>query len=358
MQSRASPVSFLLVQSPVGVAIVGAGYWGKNLIRNFLASDDFTVRWVVDYDEAVARRTLAGEGGDVRVTREISVALADPGVDAVVIATPAATHSGLGRLALEAGKHLLVEKPLAHTLAAGRELVELARQHSLTLMVDHTYCYAGPVDLLGTLIAKDELGELQTLHSTRINKGLVRLDVDVIWDLAAHDLSILTAILPSGIEMRSVQAQGADPFGDGQVKEATLTIQLSNGAVAHISVSWLSPVKQRTISVVGTKASLHWNDLDPANRVLMHGFTGERDLRPAVERGDSTRLSQPLEFTDMAEIPYDTTEALQSMVAEFARSIRSGASPKTDGAAGLAVLEALEAASASIRRGGAAVSLA
>ena len=346
------------MQSPLGVAIVGAGYWGKNLIRNFLASSDFTLKWVIDYDEDAAKRTLGVGGHDVRISPDIAVALADPAVDAVVIATPAATHSSLGRLALEAEKHLLVEKPLAHTLAAGREMVELADRLGLTLMVDHTYCYAGPVALLATLMTEDELGELQILHSTRINKGLVRLDVDVIWDLAAHDLSILAAVLPPGIEMRSVQAQGADPFGDGQVKEATLLVQLSNGALAHINVSWLSPVKQRTMSVVGTKASLHWDDLDAANRILMHGFTGDPDLRPATERADSTRLSRPLEFTDMAEVPYDTTEALQQMVTEFASSIRTGLPPRTDGAAGLVVLKALEAASDSIRLGGTAVSLA
>lgn len=347
----------LAVHVPIGVAIVGAGYWGRNLIRNFLDSDQFAVRWVVDFDEAAARRVLGSAHLMTRVTTDVASALDDPAVAAVVIATPAATHAGLGRRALAAGKHLLVEKPLAHSFGAGRELVDLATREGLTLMVDHTYCYTGPVALLASLVHDGALGEPLVLQSTRINKGLVRLDVDVIWDLAAHDLSILATLLPSGIEVESVQAQGVDPFGDGHLKQAVLTVRLSNGGLAHINVSWLSPVKQRTMSIVGTRASLHWDDLDTAGHIVMQGFAGDPELVPKVAREGSTQVVHPLEFTDMSVVPYDTTEALQRMVAEFARAIRTSTPAKTDGHAALTVLRMLEAASESVRQDGAPVKL-
>ncbi|WP_157981678.1 Gfo/Idh/MocA family protein [Protaetiibacter intestinalis] len=343
---------------PIGVAIVGAGYWGRNLIRNFLESDQFDVKWVVDFDEGAARQVLGSAYPRTRITADVVSALDDPLVEAIVVATPAVTHAELGRRALAAGKHLLVEKPLAHTAEAGRELVDLAAREGLTLMVDHTYCYAGPVQLLADLVHDESLGEPLVVHSTRINKGLVRLDVDVIWDLAAHDLSILAALLPPGIHVESVQAQGADPFADGHLKEAVLAVHLSNGGLAHITVSWLSPVKQRTMSIVGTKASVHWDDLDESHRIMMHGFTGTPDLGPASSREASTRVIRPLEFTDMTEVPYDTTEALRLMVAEFARAIKTSTSPRTDGAAGMVVLRMLEAASESVRHHGAPVKLA
>ena len=199
----------------LGVAVVGGGYWGPNLVRNFQASDSFALRYMCDLQIERARRAL-GRYSTVAATDDYAEVLADPRVAAVAIATPAATHRDLALAALRAGKHVLVEKPLAASYAEGRELVEVAAERGLTLMCDHTYCYTPAVSYIRDLIASGELGDVHFLDSVRINLGLVQPDVDVLWDLAPHDLSILDFILPPGMEPLSVSAHGADPIGAGR----------------------------------------------------------------------------------------------------------------------------------------------
>jgi predicted dehydrogenase len=341
---------------PVGIAVVGAGYWGPNLVRNFQASTSFLLHWMCDLDLDRARRAL-GRYSTVEATDDYARVLADPRVEAVAIATPAATHRDLAMAALAAGKHVLVEKPLASGYAAGLEVVEEAERRGLTLMCDHTYCYTPAVSYIRKLIASGELGDVHYLDSVRINLGLVQPDVDVLWDLAPHDLSILDYVLPSGVVPVSVAAHGADPIGAGRACVGYLTLTLSDGAIAHIHVNWLSPTKVRTTMIGGSKRTLVWDDLNPAQRVTV--FDRGVDLNHTEQLNEQVRREIQISYRsgDMVAPALGEREALGAMVEAFATAIRTGTAPPTDGRAGLRVVDILEAASRSLERNGAAVTL-
>src|SRR5919199_3992941 len=193
---------------PIGLAVVGAGYWGPNLVRNAMATEALELRWLCDLDEDRARRVL-GAYSTVATTDSFDTVLSDPTVGAVTIATPAATHFPLAMAALDAGKHVLVEKPLTSNLDDAQKLVQAAEDRGLVLMCDHTYCYTSAVQELRRLVHSGDVGEVQFVDSVRINLGLVQPDVDVLWDLAPHDISILDYLLPPGARVVAVSAQGA-----------------------------------------------------------------------------------------------------------------------------------------------------
>lgn len=341
---------------PLGVAVVGAGYWGPNLVRNFQSSPNFRLRWLCDLDVDRAQRVLGGYS-TVQATSDYAAVLADPSVAAVAVATPAGTHLDIALAALRAGKHVLVEKPLAATYADGVRLVAEAEERGLTLMCDHTYCYTPAVGRIRELVRSGELGEIHFVDSVRINLGLVQKDIDVMWDLAPHDLSILDFILPENVEPVAVAAHGADPIGAGQACVAYLTLQLNTGAIAHVHVNWLSPTKVRTTMVGGSKRTLIWDDLNPAQRVAI--FDRGVDLAAPQEIGADERRDMLISYRsgDMVAPAIGEKEALRSMVDEFADSIRELRAPLTDGRAGLRVLDILEAASRSLEFRGAVVGL-
>ncbi|PWU57939.1 oxidoreductase [Micromonospora sp. S4605] len=341
---------------PIGVAVIGAGYWGPNLVRNFQASTDFRLRWLCDLDMGRAERVLGGYS-TVRATDDLAAVLADDSVRAVAIATPAGTHLEVATAALRAGKHVLVEKPLAASFAQGRALVAEAERRGLSLMCDHTYCYTPAVLRIRDLLHSGDLGELQYLDSVRINLGLVQRDIDVMWDLAPHDLSILDFILPAGVAPVAVAAHGADRIGAGRACVAYLTLRLNTGAIAHIHVNWLSPVKIRTTIIGGSKRTLVWDDLNPGQRLAI--FDRGVDVASAEELGDEQRRDMLVSYRsgDMVAPALTEREALRTMVEEYARSIRSGTPALTDGRAGLRVIAILEAASRSLADGGRLVNL-
>jgi len=341
---------------PLGVAVIGAGYWGPNLVRNFQASSSFRLRWLCDLDVNRARKVL-GNYSTVEATADYAKVLADESVTAVAIATPAATHKELALAALEAGKHVLIEKPLAATYADGKILVEEAERRGLTLMCDHTYCYTPAVTKIRELIQEGSLGELHFFDSVRINLGLVQRDVDVLWDLAPHDLSILDSVLPEGVQLEAVAAHGADPIGAGRACVAYLTLRLTGGAIAHVHVNWLSPTKVRTTIIGGSKRTLVWDDLNPAQRVAV--FDRGVDLANVSEVGAEARREMQISYRagDMTAPALVEREALGAMVEEYAAAIRTGRRPLTDGRAGLRVLDVLEAASRSLEFQGAVVGL-
>ncbi|WP_327373217.1 Gfo/Idh/MocA family oxidoreductase [Streptomyces sp. NBC_01216] len=340
----------------LGVAVVGAGYWGPNLVRNFQSSDRFRLRSLCDLDITRAQRVLGGYS-TVQATDDFEAILADPSVDAVAVATPAGTHLDVALAALRAGKHVLVEKPLATTYADGARLVAEAEERGLTLMCDHTYCYTPAVGRIRELVRSGELGEIHYVDSVRINLGLVQKDVDVLWDLAPHDLSILDFILPEHVEPVAVAAHGADPIGAGQDCIAYLTLQLNTGAIAHVHVNWLSPTKVRTTMVGGAKRTLIWDDLNPAQRIAV--FDRGVDLATPQELGADERRQALISYRsgDMVAPAIGEKEALRGMVDEFAAAIREHRAPLTDGRAGLRVLDILEAASRSLEFRGAVVGL-
>src|SRR5215469_1124187 len=341
---------------PMGLAVIGAGYWGPNLVRTALATPAIRLEWLCDLDLDRAQAVL-GPSTTVRSTDSYEEILADPSVSAVAVATPAATHFDLVRAALEAGKHVLVEKPLTPSFAEGAKLVALARRSGLVLMCDHTYCYTPAVQHIRELIHGGHIGEVQFVDSVRINLGLVQSDVDVLWDLAPHDLSILDFVLPDGVVPVAVAAHVGDPIGAGRACLAYLSVWLSNGALAHVHVNWLSPTKIRTTVFGGSRKTIVWDDMNPAGRLAVHDRGIDR-LEAGTLPQDQRRQALIAYRTGDTLVPaLPEREALMNVMAEFSAAISEDRPPLTGADAGLRVLALLEAASRSADAGGAQVHL-
>ncbi|GII80748.1 oxidoreductase [Sphaerisporangium rufum] len=339
--------------TPTGLAVIGAGYWGPNLVRNAMATPELRLEWLCDLDQERARAVL-GRYTTVRPTASVEQVLADPAVQAVAIATPARTHFDLVRAALDAGKHVLVEKPLTPTYAEGAKLVALAEERGRVLMLDHTFCYTPVVGRIRELIASGELGDVQFVDSVRINLGLVQPDVDVLWDLAPHDLSILDFVLPAGVTPVAVAAHSSDPIGAGRPCLAYLTLWLSTGAIAHVHVNWLSPTKIRTTVIGGSRRTIVWDDVNPAQRLAVY----DRGVDLSAAGEDERRAALISYRTGDVVVPaLPEREALRGVMAEFAAAIREGRAPLTDGRSGLRVLALLEAAGRSIQNDGIRIEL-
>lgn len=327
--------------STLGIAVIGAGYWGPNLVRNFGSSPEWDLRLVCDLDLDRAR---AVAGPHVEVTDRLERVLDDPGVHAVAIATPARTHRGLALEALRAGKHVLVEKPLADSVAGGRAMVDLADEQGLVLMTDHTYCYTPVVQKMRDLVGSGELGQVHFIDSVRINLGLVQPDIDVLWDLAPHDLAILDFVLPGGLPTTGIGATGADPIGAGRACVGHLTLPLPDDGLAHVHVNWLSPTKIRQMVIGGSRRTLVWDDLNPQQRLSVYD-RGVDLARTSVGGTDRAASSVSYRLGDTWSPALPEREALGAMVGEFAAAIREGRPALTDGRSGLRVLEVLEQAS-------------
>lgn len=333
------------------VAVIGAGYWGPNLVRNFRGSPFWDLVAVCDLDASRASLVI-GARSTVEVETSIDRLLSRPDIDAVAIATPARTHAPIALAALAAGKHVLIEKPLADTPEAAAAMVRAAAEADRVLMIDHTYCYTPSVQYIRSAIADGVLGEILYIDSVRINLGLVQPDVDVFWDLAPHDLSILDFILPGGLRPESVSATGSDPLGAGKACVGYLSMPLTSGGIAHVNVNWLSPTKIRQMVIGGSRRTLVWDDLNPQQRVAVfdRGVDLATQANDAQQREAAT-VSYRLGDVTIPALP--EREALSIMVAEFAGAIRENRAPVTDGAAGLRVLSVLAAVSASLTDGGA-----
>jgi predicted dehydrogenase len=341
---------------PIGIAVVGAGYWGPNLVRNFASSPHYRLMWLCDIVKSRAVEVL-GPYSTIGATDDLDVVLADERVDAIAIATPAATHLDIALAAMSAGKHVLIEKPLAATYADGIRLVEEAERAGLVLMCDHTFCYTPAVLKIRELVHSGEIGDLLFFDSVRINLGLVQPDINVLWDLVPHDISILESILPPGVEPLSVATHAADPIGTGRSCVAFVTLQLTGGAIAHFHVNWLSPMKVRTTMIGGSKRALVWDDLNPLQRVTV--YDRGVDLVPAQDAKAEDRKTAFVSYRtgDLVSPALTEREALASMVEEFADCVRTGRASVTDGQSGLRVLDILEAATLSMERSGMPVPL-
>jgi predicted dehydrogenase len=342
--------------SPIGIAIIGAGYWGPNLVRSSLATPELRLEWLCDLDFQRAQAVL-GSSSTIKPTSSYEEVLADPEVAAVAIATPAASHFDLVRAALEAGKHVLVEKPLTASAAEGQKLADLALRSGRVLMCDHTYCYTPAVQRIRQLIRGGEIGEIQFVDSVRINLGLVQPDVDVLWDLAPHDLSILDFVLPEDVVPVAIAAHAGDPIGAGRACLAYLSIWLSNGALAHVHVNWLSPTKIRTTLFGGSRRTIVWDDMNPVARLMIHDRGV--DTVPADSLGNDERRQALISYRigDIHAPSLPEREALRNVMAEFADSITTQRQPLTGAMSGLRVLTLLEAASKSAEQGGVRVAV-
>jgi predicted dehydrogenase len=336
----------------LSVAVVGCGYWGPNLIRNFSSSPDTKLVAVCDKDAARLHKVLANYPA-VEPVADFDALLARRDVEAVALATPVRTHGPMGLAALRAGKHVLVEKPLAPSVAEAEQLVRVAHEQNRTLMVDHTFVYGGPVRRMKEILDRGDLGEVYFIDSVRINLGLFQHDVNVVWDLAPHDLSILDYLL--GRLPRSLSAFGtchADSHNDIE-DVAYLNLDFGGGLLASFHVNWLSPVKVRHFIVGGSKKSLVFNDLDPAEKIKVYdrGITISGD--PEARRGALIGYRTG----DVWSPHIDQSEPLQTMVRHFAECIREGKRPISDGEAGLRVVRILEAAQRSIKAQGGRITL-
>ncbi|SDI98785.1 Predicted dehydrogenase [Frankineae bacterium MT45] len=334
----------------LGIGVVGAGYWGPNLVRNFRASQHWDLVAVCDLDEARARKVI-GPRSTIEVETSLERLLARDDIDAVAIATPARTHSAIARQALEAGKHVLVEKPLADSHAEAATMVAAAAERGLVLMTDHTYCYTPVVQRIRELIHEGVLGDILFIDSVRINLGLIQPDVDVLWDLAPHDLSILDYILGEKLRPTAVAAHGADPLGTGKACVGYLTMPMPGGAIVHVHVNWLSPTKIRQFIIGGSKRTLVWDDQNPQQRLALYD-RGVDFVSAQADEGLREAAAISYRLGDMHAPALSEQEALGNVATEFAAAINEKRPPRTDGEAGLRVLEILEAASHSLADSG------
>ena len=339
--------------SRTGIAVVGAGYWGPNLVRNFAADRGSELRWVCDLESDRAEQ-LAARFGVGKATSNLDDVLSDDNVRGVAIATPVATHARIAAACLDAGKDVLIEKPISGSLDAGLALVEHAEAVGAILMVDHTFCYTSSIQHIRNLVRGGDLGSLQYYDSVRVNLGLVQTDIDVMWDLAPHDFSIIDFILPSDIYVESITAAGSDPLGVGHVCVAHITANLSNGAIAHMHLNWLSPVKIRKVMIGGSKQMLVWDDIKPSQRLSI--YDAGADLRDAAEP-DRREAFVSYRIGDMVAPALPEVEALSRVAAEFRDSIDKRSAPVTDGRSGLRVLAMLDAATRSLAKQGASVTV-
>jgi predicted dehydrogenase len=338
------------------IAVVGAGYWGPNLARNLQASPDWDLMAICDLDIGRASK-LAATLGEIAVVGSLDELLDTVDVDAVAIATPAHTHHGTVMTALRAGKHVLVEKPLADSRAHGLEMVAEAEANGLVLMADHTYCYTPAVLKMQELVQAGSLGEILFVDSVRINLGLVQPDVDVFWDLAPHDLAILDFVLPGGLNPAEVSAFGADPLGTGRDCVGHLNFRLPNDGTAHVHVNWLSPTKISQMVIGGSLRTLVWDDLNPQQRLSVYDRGVSLD-RQAKSPGEKKTSAISYRLGDTWSPALQEREALSQVVEELAFCIRHKREARTGGASGLRVLSVLEAVTRSLGRDGQASEVA
>ncbi len=327
----------------VRVGIIGYGYWGPNIVRNFRRAEGADVAMVCDMNPQALARVTA-DYPRLRTTADPRELLRATDIDAVAVVTPVLTHFDLAREALENGKHVFVEKPFTCSSAQAEALIELAARKNLTIMVDHTFLFTGAVRKMKQLIDEGELGALYYYDSQRVNLGLFQHDVNVIWDLAPHDLSILDYLVQQSPE--SVVATGQAHL-NGHENIAYITLYFPHDLIAHISVNWLSPVKVRTTLIGGEKKMLVWNDLDADEKVKVYD-------RGVDITNDETKYNLLVSYRsgDMWAPRVAQAEALQEEVRYFIDCLSTGGRPHNDGAAGLRIVKMLEAAQRSLQNRG------
>jgi predicted dehydrogenase len=332
----------------VRVAVVGFGYWGPNLARNFYQLAGAQLAYAVDQDTTALKRAQQLYG--CQTATQIDEVLADPTLDAVVIATPARTHYALARRSLGAGKHLLVEKPLTMDVGEAEELVAVANAAGLTLMVGHVFEYNPAVAYIKRAIDSGELGDLYYLYSRRVNLGRVQSDVNALWSIAPHDISIALHLL--GQMPEAVRCQGASCL-NGVVEDVVfLTMFFPNNVLCHVHASWLDPSKTREMTVVGSQKMIVYDDVSAEGKVRIYD-------KGAFRKGDVTYgdFQYKLHSGDILIPRLDMREPLQAECAHFVDCVRSGKRPLTDGENGVRVLKVLAAGEQSLRRDGEKVNL-
>jgi predicted dehydrogenase len=326
--------------------VIGYGYWGPNIVRNLKSLDGVKVVTVCDQrPESLhkAKQTYP----DIHVTEDCSEVLCSTDIDAVAVITPVWTHFDLAERALRNGKHVFVEKPFTSNSHQAEQLIELAERNDLVIMVDHTFLFTGAVKKIRQLVDDDELGRLYYYDSTRVNLGLFQHDVDVLWDLAPHDLSIVDYLI--GARPQAVVATSAVHL-NGHADVAYMTIYFPDNVIAHLNVNWLSPVKVRTTLIGGEKKMLVWNDLESDEKIKVY----DRGVKIKGHEGVYEALVS-YRSGDMWSPKVESLEALKKELGYFVECVENKQRPFNDGAAGLRIVRMLEAAQTSMQRKGDAV---
>jgi predicted dehydrogenase len=330
-------------------AVIGTGYWGPNLIRNFLALDEIDGVVACERNEGrLAKMRKLFYGIETATNHEEVIGRAD--IDIVAIATPVSSHHEIAKRALTAGKHVFIEKPMTASVAEAEELIELAEQKGLSIFVDHTFIYTGAVRKMKEIITSGRLGEIYYFDSVRVNLGLFQHDVNVVWDLAPHDLSIMDYLLEQ--KALAVSAIGSCHVGNELEDIAYLTLEFENNLIAHFHVNWLAPTKIRQTLIGGTKSMIVYDDTETSEKVKIY----DKGIDVTTREGVYDTLVQ-YRTGDMLSPKLDQEEALAVGTRHFVDCILNGKKPTTDGTAGLNVVRILEASTESMRHRGRLIEL-
>lgn len=333
----------------VKVAIIGYGYWGPNLVRNFNALDSCDVTHVID-SRSERLNLVKKNYPTITTSSDPDDAIKSKQVDAVVIATPVFVHYELAKVALENNKHVLLEKPMTSKVSDAEDLINIANSKNLKLMIDHTFLYTSAVQKMKELIGEGVVGNLQYVDSTRINLGLFQPDINVLWDLAPHDISILNYLIDD--KPSSVQATGASHTNNEIENIAFLTLNYNSGFIAHFNCSWSSPVKIRQMLIGGDKKMILYNDMEPTEKVKVYdyGYTHRTD-----EEKNKILVDYRMGDIYIPKIP--NSEALAGVAKDFISAIQKDVNPVSDYISGINVVKVLEAAQASLKKNGAIINI-
>lgn len=333
----------------IRIGVVGYGYWGPNIVRNFATTDGAEVLSVCDIHEDMLKRAKKANP-NVQVTKNSDDICFSTNIDAVAIVTPVFTHFDIAKKALQNGKHVFVEKPFTFTVAQAKELIELADRKNLKIMVDHTFLFTGAVRKIKEIIDEGILGSLYYFDSMRVNLGLFQHDVNVIWDLAPHDLSIMDYLIKD--KPTAIVATGAAHFDKEPEDIAYITLYFPNNMIAHFNVNWMSPVKIRTTLIGGDKKMLVWNDLQEDQKIEIYDKGVDVESREGIYD-----LLVSYRSGDMWVPKVNKTEALKLETEHFVDCVLNNKTPINDGISGLRVVEVLEAANKSLMKKGEIVEL-
>ncbi|MFC1922191.1 Gfo/Idh/MocA family protein [Chloroflexota bacterium] len=329
---------------PVRVGVIGAGYWGPNLIRNFYEIPETELKVVCDLNQERLDH-INGLYPDVHTTQDIAELL-ESDVEAVTIATPVSSHYSLAMQCLHAGKHILIEKPMTKSSSEAREILQTSKAVDKVVMTGFTFLFNPAVSALKEIIESGEIGDVYYINGTRVNLGLYQPDVNVIWDLAPHDISLLQYIL--GMDPESVSSRGGMFVKPGVCDVAYLTLHFPNSVLADLRVSWLDPCKIRRITIVGSKKMVVYDDIEPENKIIIYDKGVE--IQPYTDTFEDFHLAY--RYGDESPYPLKWEEPLKMECLHFVDSIRNKTSNYSDGVAGLKVVQVLEAAQNSMLNGG------
>lgn len=323
------------------IGVIGYGYWGSNLVRNFFEKNSCVIKYVSDL--RIDRLTILKKYyPSITPVNDPSLILNDAKIDAVVIATPVVAHYEIAKKALESGKHVLVEKPMTTSLGQAQELVRLAKKSKKILMVDHTFLYTDAIRKIKKIIDDKKLGQINYFDSVRTNLGLFQQDVNVLWDLASHDVSILCYLFTR--KAKTIQASGVSHTKNGIENIAFLTIKYDEKLIAHINCSWSTPVKIRLILIGGTKKMIVYNDVEPSEKIRI--YDAGYSLRQSHDTG---KFQVDYRIGDIHLPKIDLQEALSLMAADFISAVKKDTKPVSNAELGLEVVKILSLAEKSLK---------